>query len=1338
LNRESNDSKAIDATAADDSNAIVYDSNESIPGDEYEKFYQQYLYSLLPAIYQEYDAKENNVLYEFLKIIASQAVTIRRDIDGLLNNFFINSCEEWVIPYIADLIAAKVAPSSSSNSSRLDVEQTIRWRKLKGTRTGLEDVVRNTLNSEAKVREAFRYCSTSAHLGFLRDVANPTKGNTTNSNFVNLHDQDTLNSIGTENDALPHLIDVREPTPTNGWYNIKNLLLFVPQLNVYRIEGVEAKKTVEGRGGSKFYFSSFSRKDSSASKQPSSSTSYPSLSPSPPSPPPPPLSSTAFVTNNNNNNNNNSGISRNYDFPLYDLETGLRINANSFAQNPFDYFGHKRGMVIRINNILAACPNPPDFTPIEVGMSNDVIIGYSSSKTSSTKKGEDHIDFIGLHKEEGIRVIEPRKFEGSEKQFIIRLYSYPEDKQDPIEIANYDTSKIFSKPYHHLSHPKSKSRKIIPSGKILLSVETTSPPYLSPTFPGTVIAIRDSRPFLYVGEDNMHQDNRSSKYQNVLYVYLPDITLNHDERKYLFVDRSGSTYYAEKDYNERYGNKISKGQLARQACGQIFPPRQLTYSSEPLKNFAELNRIGGIKVVDAQKFKKASSSFQIEGIAVDKERNQSWKIGRMEITPEGPPRYSNEKEVWIRWTIQIGDNAKPDNDKKDSSIKESLVCHFKAKRLVLKNNSINDVVGTKEISYEEIISDLMPSEILRKGALGNGIGTYQASPRNEPAYNNSNTYEIVEVIVNVHSTYYIQEISQKIRRAIEEKPELHNVGELALRISVLKDESEKGKNVTSTFPLSEIIVTNSFDKSTLVYLPQLKFGTNEPKYYHLYVASDGSTSFEDNLSVPARESAGQIIPLPGKYPLQQRIPIYMNLAEDWESSDTNSVNLGELAIDPELGRFAFQRHDAPTWHNNAGITMPITVDYNYAFSHEIGAGTYDRRANLKRAATMWVSKNGHVPYHDALPSKTFQTIADALASAHDGDVIQIEDSSIYEENALSNVKLCRGDVTLQAANQRMPVIKLTNREFRLVFTGKMEPDDKSPASYKANGPTAFTLNGILITGGSLTLEGTFDKLALICSSIDPRHEVNENAGIQINSESSSSSDTPDTYATRIREKTSGRGEILLVRSITGGIIVDESVSRLALQDSIIDNSGGPAIHVKRIDKQAESSLKLEAERSTILGALSQSSADSQHQYLDLQDIHCQDVIFTDIIFTDRVNVRIKQQNHQRRIDEYNKRRRNTGSSITHCTISGKDDDEISNFAFRCTSESPIFVSTTFGHPAYMHLDQSTSKEILEGAQNTLEMGAFNKSDKPLRMRNLKIRLQEFLPLGIKSGMVYLY
>src|SRR5215210_7208370 len=119
----------------------------------------------------------------------------------------------------------------------------------------------------------------------------------------------------------------------------------------------------------------------------------------------------------------------------------------------------------------------------------------------------------------------------------------------------------------------------------------------------------------------------------------------------------------------------------------------------------------------------------------------------------------------------------------------------------------------------------------------------------------------------------------KIKNAIEEKPEFVNEGKLMLRIS------KTTKTSRGEFPLSEIILTNSSSRSVLVYLPQLKFDKkNQEK--NLYVADDGSTSNEEDLLDQARMSAGQIIPIASKYPLQQRIPVYMNLA-DWQSVSAN-------------------------------------------------------------------------------------------------------------------------------------------------------------------------------------------------------------------------------------------------------------------------------------------------------------------------------------------------------------------------------------------------------------------------------------------------------------------
>ena len=1297
-----------------DSNADV-NRNDRIPRGEYSEFYGQYLYSLLPAIYQEYDTKENNVLREFLNIIATQAAAIRQDTDNLLKNFFIGSCDEWVIPYIADLIAAKVVPNSSLNS-RLDVQNTMRWRKAKGTLAGIVDLIRNTVNGNAEVKEAFRYCSSFPHLAFGTTdiVVNKPRS------FVNLHDQDALSNIDTEKDTMPHLVDVREPTQSNGWYNLKNILIFIPQLNIYHVRQVQVEKE---EGGLKYYFSNIAR------RQPSSPQALSSLS---------------------------STI--NY-FPIYDLDRGVRIRGTIFAQNPYKYFGKKIGMSVKINNILAACPSPPAFSPIEPKdnpQENRVTIRTETKESSygdqprsdyddTTTNNAADPDFVSLHKAEGIRILEPRNFRGQKRRFIVRLYCYSQE-QGAVELAKYNTSEMS---YHLTLPPRSNLKKPSAFGTILVSLELDS--RLNPSeFPETVIALRDSRKKILV------KDSITSKYRNALYVYLPSILLEYGERKYFFVDTDGSTYEVQM-INGRYD--VSHAQLGRlSASSPIYPPRQLTYSLQPLHNFVELNRFNGIKAVDAKKYGK--ESFQIEAIAINSHEGQAWKIGRLEVKA-GSSKYVNEKEIWIQWRIILGYPEDPKLKGHPPRIyREHYLpaCHFKATRLALDEN----FAELPEKKIEEIVN----KEILPEYALDGKIYTvsidqkkkaYKASSNNNDddddngdVDDNTAEYE-VKIIISPEHYEQFEYLINDIKNTIEKKPEFVNEGKLMLRIS------KPTKASRGEFPLSEIVLTNSSSRSVLVYLPQLKFDKKNLDK-NLYVADDGSTSNEEDLLEPARMSAGQVMPIAKKYPLQQRIPVYLNLA-DWQSVSSDTVRSGELAIDPEHGRFAFSTEDditgdssdnkddddadavaAPSMHN-------ITADYNYAFSHDVGAGAYDRRDSLKKA-TKWVSKNRHSSNNDAFPSRTFETIGAALASAQDEDVIQIEDSAIYkEDNNIRNMILPQGvkHVTLQAANWTMPVIKLTDR-FELDFS--------------RHTVKRVNLNGMLITGGPLILRGNFDKLDLVSCTIDPGYDGERYLGLRIEEmrdqkeeEQTAKKKKVDHATTLVTNPNIGYAmenksnpslkDISLSKSISGGILIDDYVSTMIVEDSIIDNLSGSAIYTTENKKREKNPfLKLEVRRSNIL-------SDYQDPYiLELEDICCIDSILTNKV---KVSVKEKSQNDingNNNSDDYYSNN-NNGNSCTSFRCSRYEEGStfekvrehnnvIVNFAENCISDRPIFVSTTFGNPAYLHLHHLSSKSILERAENTLEMGAFNKNYKPLRVRNLTLRLREFLPLGIKSGVIYVY
>ena len=62
------------------------------------------LYKLLPYIYQLRDYEQGEPLRALLQVIAEQVEIVEEDITQLYENCFIETCEDWVVPYIGCLL----------------------------------------------------------------------------------------------------------------------------------------------------------------------------------------------------------------------------------------------------------------------------------------------------------------------------------------------------------------------------------------------------------------------------------------------------------------------------------------------------------------------------------------------------------------------------------------------------------------------------------------------------------------------------------------------------------------------------------------------------------------------------------------------------------------------------------------------------------------------------------------------------------------------------------------------------------------------------------------------------------------------------------------------------------------------------------------------------------------------------------------------------------------------------------------------------------------------------------------------------------------------------------
>ena len=197
------------------------------------------LYSLLPAIYRIRDHEQGEPLKAFLAVLAEQAEVIEEDLAQLYDDQFIETCAEWVVPYIGDLIGYRRlhGVTATVSSPRAEVANTIAYRRRKGTVSVVEQLALDVTGWKARAVEFYQLVGTTQYLNHLRPDHRST---------VNLRQQSVLALRQTPFGQIAHTLDVRRIASRRGRYNIPNVGLFVWRLRPYRITQGTAKRVKEG------------------------------------------------------------------------------------------------------------------------------------------------------------------------------------------------------------------------------------------------------------------------------------------------------------------------------------------------------------------------------------------------------------------------------------------------------------------------------------------------------------------------------------------------------------------------------------------------------------------------------------------------------------------------------------------------------------------------------------------------------------------------------------------------------------------------------------------------------------------------------------------------------------------------------------------------------------------------------------------------------------------------------------------------------------------------------------------------------------------------------------
>ncbi|MGB3298507.1 MAG: hypothetical protein WBA76_09585, partial [Phormidesmis sp.] len=187
---------------------------------------EERLYGLLPAIYRIRDRAEGEPLRALLAILEQEFKTVERDVEGLYENWFIETCDEWMVPYIGDLLDVRELYAQGGRygqqERRAYVANTLAYRRRKGTVPVLEQLVQDITGWRSRAVEFFRLLATTQNINHERSQ------NTT----LDLRAGRQPEMLGTPFERqASYTLEVRNSA--EGRYNLPTIGLFIWRLSSY-------------------------------------------------------------------------------------------------------------------------------------------------------------------------------------------------------------------------------------------------------------------------------------------------------------------------------------------------------------------------------------------------------------------------------------------------------------------------------------------------------------------------------------------------------------------------------------------------------------------------------------------------------------------------------------------------------------------------------------------------------------------------------------------------------------------------------------------------------------------------------------------------------------------------------------------------------------------------------------------------------------------------------------------------------------------------------------------------------------------------------------------------
>ncbi len=207
------------------------------------RFNKQTMAGLLPAVQRLRDAQQaggKRPLSELIELLAEQVQALEQNLEQLYDDQFIETCDDWVVPYIGDLVGCRNLDPKTPTllGRRAEVANTIAYRRRKGTASMLEQLARDVTGWEARVVEFFTLLATTQNVNHVRPTSLAVAG---------IKNAAEIEALSTPFENFTHLADVRSVSARRGKYNIPNIGIFIWRLDPFSVtlspaSAVDAKR----------------------------------------------------------------------------------------------------------------------------------------------------------------------------------------------------------------------------------------------------------------------------------------------------------------------------------------------------------------------------------------------------------------------------------------------------------------------------------------------------------------------------------------------------------------------------------------------------------------------------------------------------------------------------------------------------------------------------------------------------------------------------------------------------------------------------------------------------------------------------------------------------------------------------------------------------------------------------------------------------------------------------------------------------------------------------------------------------------------------------------------